>query len=103
QAAREGKARREEVTGSTFTITSLGALGGVMATPILNHPEVAILGVHKFSEQPRVVGGQIVIRQVGNLSVSLDHRVVDGYEGAMFLQEVIKYLQDPTLMFMEMV
>jgi pyruvate dehydrogenase E2 component (dihydrolipoamide acetyltransferase) len=102
-AAREGKARREEVSGSTFTITSLGALGGVMATPIIHYPEVAILGVHAFRPQPRVVGREIAIRTVGNLSVSLDHRVVDGYEGAMFLQEVVKYLQDPTLMFLEMV
>jgi pyruvate dehydrogenase E2 component (dihydrolipoamide acetyltransferase) len=103
KATREGRARREELSGSTFTITSLGALGGVLATPIINYPEVAILGVHKFSEQPRVRGGQIVIRWVGNLSVSFDHRVVDGYEGAMFLQEVVHYLQDPTLMFLEMV
>jgi pyruvate dehydrogenase E2 component (dihydrolipoamide acetyltransferase) len=103
KAAREGKARREELTGSTFTITSLGALGGVLATPIINYPEVAILGVHAFRPQPRVVNGEIVVRTVGNLSVSFDHRVVDGFEGAMFLQEVVKYLQDPTLMFMEMV
>ena len=103
KAAREGKARREELTGSTFTITSLGAVGGVMATPIINFPEVAILGVHAFRDQPRVVNKEIVIRTVGNLSVSFDHRVVDGFEGAMFLQEVVKYLQDPTLMFMEMV
>jgi len=103
KAAREGKARREELTGSTFTITSLGALGGVLATPIINFPEVAILGVHAFRPQPRVVNNEIVVRTVGNLSVSFDHRVVDGFEGAMFLQEVVKYLQDPTLMFMEMV
>jgi pyruvate dehydrogenase E2 component (dihydrolipoamide acetyltransferase) len=103
KAAREGKAKREELVGSTFTITSLGALGGVLATPIINFPEVAILGVHAFRPQPRVVGGEIVVRTVGNLSVSFDHRVVDGFEGAMFLQEVVKYLQDPTLMFMEMV
>jgi pyruvate dehydrogenase E2 component (dihydrolipoamide acetyltransferase) len=103
KAAREGKAKREELTGSTFTITSLGALGGVLATPIINYPEVAILGVHAFRPQPRVVNHEIVVRTVGNLSVSFDHRVVDGFEGAMFLQEVVKYLQDPTLMFMEMV
>ena len=103
KSAREGKARREELSGSTFTITSLGMLGGVLATPIINYPEVAILGVHAFREQPRVRAGQIVIRQVGNFSISFDHRVVDGYEGAMFLQEVVRYLQDPTLMFLEMV
>jgi pyruvate dehydrogenase E2 component (dihydrolipoamide acetyltransferase) len=103
KAAREGKAKREELMGSTFTITSLGALGGVLATPIINFPEVAILGVHAFRDQPRVHNKEIVIRTVGNLSVSFDHRVVDGFEGAMFLQEVVKYLQDPTLMFMEMV
>jgi len=102
-AIRDGKAAREELVGSTFTISSLGQLGGVLATPIINFPEAAIMGVHKIAEKPAVRDGQIVIRQLMNLSVSVDHRIADGYDGAMFLQEVKTYLEDPTLMFMEMV
>ena len=103
EKARTGKASRDELTGSTFTISSLGTLGGVLATPIINYPEVAVLGVHKIKETPVVRDGQIVARHMMNLSISLDHRVVDGYEGAQFLQHVISLLEDPTLMFMEMV
>jgi pyruvate dehydrogenase E2 component (dihydrolipoamide acetyltransferase) len=103
EKARNGKATREELTGSTFTISSLGTLGGVLATPIINFPEVAILGVHKIKATPVVRDGQIVVRDMMNLSISLDHRIVDGYEGAQFLQHVIALLEDPTLMFMEMV
>ncbi|HEX9105129.1 MAG TPA: dihydrolipoamide acetyltransferase family protein [Polyangia bacterium] len=103
EKSRAGKASREELTGSTFTISSLGTLGGVLATPIINFPEVAVLGVHKIKQTPVVRDGQIVIREMMNLSISLDHRIVDGYEGAQFLQHVIALLEDPTLMFMEMV
>jgi pyruvate dehydrogenase E2 component (dihydrolipoamide acetyltransferase) len=103
EAIRAGKAAREDLTGSTFTISSLGQIGGVLATPIINFPEAAIMGVHKIAEKPAVRGGQIVIRQLMNLSISVDHRIADGYDGAMFLQEVKTYLEDPTLMFMEMV
>jgi pyruvate dehydrogenase E2 component (dihydrolipoamide acetyltransferase) len=103
EKARTGKATRDDLTGSTFTISSLGTLGGVLATPIINFPEVAILGVHKIKATPVVRDGQIVVREMMNLSISLDHRIVDGYEGAQFLQHVIELLQDPTLMFMEMV
>ncbi|HEX6836119.1 MAG TPA: dihydrolipoamide acetyltransferase family protein [Polyangia bacterium] len=103
EKTRSGKASREELTGSTFTISSLGTLGGVLATPIINFPEVAVLGVHKIKQTPVVRDGQIVIREMMNLSISLDHRIVDGFEGAQFLQHVIELLQDPTLMFMEMV
>ena len=103
EKTRSGKASRDELTGSTFTISSLGALGGVLATPIINFPEVAVLGVHKIKQTPVVRDGQIVIREIMNLSISLDHRIVDGYEGAQFLQHVISLLEDPTLMFMEMV
>jgi pyruvate dehydrogenase E2 component (dihydrolipoamide acetyltransferase) len=100
-AARSGTAKLEELTGSTFTITSLGQIGGVLATPILNYPEVGILGVHAIRKVP-VVDDQdrIVIGHVMNLSVSLDHRVVDGFEGASFLQEVRRYLEDPTLLLL---
>jgi pyruvate dehydrogenase E2 component (dihydrolipoamide acetyltransferase) len=103
EATRANKVAREDLLGSTFTITSLGALGGVLAAPIINHPEVAILGVHKIKQAPVVVDGQIAIREMANFSVSLDHRVVDGYEGAQFLQHVIGLLSDPTLMFLELV
>jgi pyruvate dehydrogenase E2 component (dihydrolipoamide acetyltransferase) len=103
EKAKLGKATREDLTGSTFTISSLGTLGGVLATPIINFPEVAILGVHKIKPTPVVRDGQIVIRDMMNLSISLDHRIVDGYEGAQFLQHVVRLLEDPTLMFMEMV
>jgi pyruvate dehydrogenase E2 component (dihydrolipoamide acetyltransferase) len=101
EAARTGKASREELTGSTFTISSLGQIGGLLATPILNYPEVGILGVHAIRKVP-VVGDddQIRIGHVMNLSVSLDHRVVDGFEGASFLQEVKRHLEDPTLLLL---
>ena len=102
-AVRAGTATREELTGSTVTISSLGKLGGVLATPIINFPEVAIIGVHKIEEKPAVRGGQIVIRQLMNLSISVDHRLADGWDGAMFLQDVKTLLEDPTTMFMEMV
>jgi pyruvate dehydrogenase E2 component (dihydrolipoamide acetyltransferase) len=102
-AVRDGKASREELTGSTFTITSLGKLGGVLATPIINFPEVGIVGVHKMEQKPAVRDNAIVIRWLMNLSISLDHRLVDGWDGAMFLQDVKGLLEDPTTMFMEMV
>ena len=103
ERARTGKASREELSGSTFTISSLGKLGGLLATPVINFPEVAVMSVHKIKETPVVRDGQIVIREIMNLSISLDHRIVDGYEGALFLQHVISMLEDPTLMFMELV
>ncbi len=101
EAARTGKASLAELTGSTFTITSLGAIGGVLATPILNYPEVGILGVHAIRKTPVVdADDNIVVGHLMNLSVSLDHRVVDGFEGASFLQEVRRYLEDPTLLLL---
>jgi len=102
KGVQDGTASRDDLSGSTFTITSLGKLGGVLATPIINFPEVGILGVHKIAERPAVVDGQIVIRSLMNLSISLDHRLVDGWDGAMFLQDVKALLEDPTLMFMEL-
>ncbi len=101
EAARIGKATREELTGSTFTISSLGSIGGVLATPILNYPEVGILGVHAIRRVPVVdENDNIVIGYMMNLSVTLDHRVVDGFEGANFLQEVRRHLEDPTLLLL---
>ena len=101
--ARQGKSTPDDVSGSTFTVTSLGLQGGMLATPIINYPEVAILGIHKIKETPVVRSGEIVIRQIMNISCSFDHRIVDGHEGAAFTYEVIKYLEDPNLLFMEMV
>lgn len=100
--ARDGKTRLEDLRGGTFTITSLGPLGGLMATPIINYPEVAILGVHKIGPRPVVRNGQIVIREIGNLSVSLDHRVVDGAIGAQFLHELIAHVETPGLLFLNL-
>jgi len=94
-AAREHKLKLEELQGATFTITSTGARGGVLATPILHHPQVAILGVHEVKPRPAVVDGAIVIRDLGNLSLSLDHRVVDGAVGADFLYALIARLEKP--------
>ncbi len=100
---RAGKLSREELTGSTFTISSLGALGGVLATPILNYPEVAILGVHKIEKKPVVLAdGTIGIGHRMNLSISLDHRVVDGYVGAQFLAAVKGRLEDPHQLLLEL-
>jgi pyruvate dehydrogenase E2 component (dihydrolipoamide acetyltransferase) len=95
EATRTGKAAREELIGSTFTITSLGALGGVMATAIINPPEVAILGVHRIAKRPAVVGDKIVIRDLMNLSVSFDHRVIDGFDAAQFVAEIKRSLETP--------
>jgi len=102
-ATRAGKARPEEMSGSTFTITSLGAQGGLLATPVINFPEVAILGLHRIRPTPVVRDGQIVARDVMNVSLSSDHRVVDGHVAAAFAYTVIGYLEDPNLLFMEMV
>lgn len=93
--AREGNLKLEHLQGSTFTVTSLGALGGIVATPIVNYPEVAILGVHKIAPRPVVRSGGIVIREIMHLSLSQDHRVVDGAVGARFLQDVIARLEAP--------
>jgi pyruvate dehydrogenase E2 component (dihydrolipoamide acetyltransferase) len=102
-ATKAGKATREELTGSTFTITSLGVLGGVLATPIINFPEVAILGVHKIAKRPAVFEDKIVVRDMMNLSISVDHRLVDGYDAARFVAEVKESLESPGLLFLESV
>jgi len=94
-AARAGKSAREELAGSTLTVTSLGALGGVMATPIINPPEVAIVGVNRIAERAVVVNGAIVVRKMMNLSSSFDHRIVDGHEAAAFIAEVRRRLESP--------
>ena len=99
EAARSGTAKRAELTGSTITITSLGALGGVAATPVINHPEVAIVGVNRIEERPVVRGGRIVIRKMMNLSSSFDHRIVDGWEAASFIAKVKGCLEQPATLF----
>jgi 2-oxoisovalerate dehydrogenase E2 component (dihydrolipoyl transacylase) len=101
EAARTGKAAREELSGSTITISSLGALGGIVSTPVINHPEVAIIGVNKMVERPMVRNGQVVIRKMMNLSSSFDHRVVDGMDAAEFIQTVRGYLECPATLFVE--
>jgi pyruvate dehydrogenase E2 component (dihydrolipoamide acetyltransferase) len=100
--AKSGKSKVEDLQGSTFTITSLGAEGGYFATPILNFPEVGILGVHRIKERPVVKDGQIVIGNVMLLSLSFDHRIVDGHVGAAFAYDVIAYLEEPGRLLLEM-
>ncbi len=100
-AARDGKAKREELSGSTITITSLGALGGIVTTPVINAPEVAILGVNKMVERPMVRQGQIVIRQMMNLSSCFDHRMVDGFDAAEFIQHIRAQLENPATLFID--
>ena len=99
-SARDGSASLDELTGSTFTITSLGREGGLGATPIINHPEVAILGVHKAREMPVARNGARVIRRIMNLSSAFDHRVVDGADGASLIQHLKRMLENPALIFM---
>ncbi|MAS62546.1 MAG: branched-chain alpha-keto acid dehydrogenase subunit E2 [Euryarchaeota archaeon] len=99
-AARDGKATMDDLQGSTFTITSLGRMGGLGATPIINHPEVGILGVHNAKETPVVIDGRIEIRRIMRLSSSWDHRVVDGWDGAMLVQTLKNLLEHPATIFM---
>jgi pyruvate/2-oxoglutarate dehydrogenase complex dihydrolipoamide acyltransferase (E2) component len=104
EKGRAGKLSRAELSGGTFTITSLGALGGVLATPILNYPEVAILGVHRIVRRPvyREGADGPVPAELMNLSVSLDHRVLDGIVGAQFLHVVKEHLEDPHRLFVDL-
>jgi 2-oxoisovalerate dehydrogenase E2 component (dihydrolipoyl transacylase) len=100
-AARDNKATKDELSGSTITITSLGPLGGLVTTPVINHPEVAIIGPNAIVERPVVRDGQIVVRKMMNLSSSFDHRVVDGYDAAEFIQRVKALLEHPATLFMD--
>ena len=100
-AAKNGTATREELSGSTITITSLGAMGGLMSTPIINHPEVAIIGVNKIAIRPVWDGSAFLPRKMMNLSSSFDHRVIDGFDAARFVQRLKTLLETPTLIFME--
>jgi len=98
EAARVGKAKREELWGSTITITSLGPLGGIVSTPVINRPEVAIVGVNRIVERPAVIDGRIEVRKLMNLSSSFDHRVVDGWDAARFIQAVKRLIENPALL-----
>lgn len=100
-AARDGKASRDELSGSTITISSLGALGGIVTTPVINHPEVAIIGVNKIVERPMIRNGGMVARKMMNLSSSFDHRVVDGLHAAEFIQAIRALLECPAMLFVE--
>jgi 2-oxoisovalerate dehydrogenase E2 component (dihydrolipoyl transacylase) len=100
-AARDNKAGKDDLSGSTITITSLGALGGIASTPVINHPEVAIIGPNAIVERPVVRDGQIVVRKMMNLSSSFDHRVVDGADAAAFVQRIKALLEHPAMLFME--
>jgi len=101
EAARNGTATRDELTGSTLTITSLGTLGGLATTPIINHPEVAIVGVNRIAVRPHWDGAAFVPRKMMNLSSSFDHRVIDGFDAAQFVQRIKTQLETPALLFID--
>jgi 2-oxoisovalerate dehydrogenase E2 component (dihydrolipoyl transacylase) len=101
EAARNGTAKREELTGSTITITSLGPLGAIATTPIINRPEVAIVGINKMAVRPMWDGTQFVPRKMMNLSCSFDHRVIDGWDAAVFVQKLKSLLETPAMIFVE--
>ncbi len=101
ERTRAMKAKPDELSGSTFTITSLGKIGGVLATPILNYPEVAIMGIHELKQVPVVKDGQVAIGWRMNVSFSFDHRIVDGWNGAQFANTLVKYLENPSLLMLE--
>jgi 2-oxoisovalerate dehydrogenase E2 component (dihydrolipoyl transacylase) len=100
KATRDGKAGVDELSGSTFTITSLGRMGGLGATPIINKPEVGILGVHNAKDRAVVIDGRVEVRRIMNLSSSWDHRVVDGHDGASLVQLLKSMLEHPATIFM---
>ena len=101
EAAKTGTATREDLSGSTITITSLGAMGGVVTTPVINHPEVAIIGVNKMMIRPMWDGTQFVPRKMMNLSSSFDHRIIDGWDAAVFVQRIKALLETPALIFVD--
>ena len=99
-AARDNSIRKDELTGSTITITSLGKLGGIVSTPVINQPEVGIIGVNRAVERPVVFNGQVAVRLIMNLSSSFDHRFVDGYDAAAMIQEIKELLEHPATIFL---
>ena len=101
EAARNGTASRDELQGSTITLTSLGPLGGVVHTPVINWPEVAIVGPNRLVERPVVQNGQVVVRKMMNISSSFDHRIIDGWDAASFIQKIKGLLEHPAALFIE--
>jgi 2-oxoisovalerate dehydrogenase E2 component (dihydrolipoyl transacylase) len=101
EAARDGSATKKELSGSTITITSLGKLGGIVTTPMINLPEVAIIGVNRAVERPVVLNGKITVRLMMNLSSSFDHRFVDGYDAAAMIQSIKEMLEHPATFFVD--
>ncbi len=101
EKANNQKLSLDDIQGGTFTITSLGRIGGLLATPILAHPQVAIMGVHEIRDEPVVEDGEIVPGKIMNLSFTFDHRIIDGYDGAVFANEVKRFLEDPNLLLLE--
>lgn len=99
-AARDGSLKPADLSGSTVTVTSLGKLGGIASTPVINAPEVAIIGVNKAVERPMVIDGNIVIRRIMNLSASFDHRIIDGFDGANLIAQMRIFLEEPALLFL---
>jgi 2-oxoisovalerate dehydrogenase E2 component (dihydrolipoyl transacylase) len=99
EVARAGKAKLDELTGATITITSLGALGGVVSTPVINYPEVAIIGVNRIITRPVFIEERVVPRKLMNLSSSFDHRVVDGFDAARFIQRIRAFIEFPSTIF----
>jgi len=100
EAARNSSIKRDELSGSTITITSLGKLGGIASTPVINMPEVGIIGVNRAAERPVVVHGQVAVRLMMNLSSSFDHRFVDGYDAAAMIQRIKEMLEHPATIFL---
>ena len=98
-AARDGSIKADELQGATLTLTSLGPLGGIATTPVINKPEVAIIGPNKIVERPVIVDGELEARKLMNLSISCDHRVVDGWDAASFVQALKKLVETPVLLF----
>ena len=98
-AARNNTAKKDELSGSTITITSLGKLGGIVSTPVINLPEVSIIGVNRAVERPVVIDGQVAVRLMMNLSSSFDHRFVDGYDAAAMIQVIREMLEHPATIF----
>jgi 2-oxoisovalerate dehydrogenase E2 component (dihydrolipoyl transacylase) len=101
EIARSGKGSKDDLSGSTITVTSLGPLGGIATTPVINYPEVAIIGPNKIVDRPVIRHGQVAVRKMMNLSSSFDHRVVDGYDAAEFIQRVKAMLEHPATLFMD--
>ncbi|MDB5421735.1 MAG: branched-chain alpha-keto acid dehydrogenase subunit [Brevundimonas sp.] len=101
KVVRDGTATRDELSGSTITLTSMGPLGGIVSTPVINHPEVAILNPNKLVSRPVIDGSFITVRKMMNLSSAFDHRIVDGYDAALFVQRVKRMLEHPALIFMD--